>query len=239
MTAPYVATLRRVIDMARNERSASIGTSDRFRRNTQQSCCTDGTHMHSSSSTCEAALLAECEGNLEALTTNPVTGYDSEEAGVQIETLRQLAMLCDPAVSEWRVSQLGLFAVLQGTTTSGGDCSASELPSGEDGLWSAWLASCQRPDTCRISSITASPANVTGTCGSLAAFGEACYISRECASGLTCFPPDNYVGGGGTCLTPRTAGSNCVYDQNCASFNCGYDGKCAVASINGAYCLAE
>ena len=185
---------------------------------------------------CEAAQLDVCakEGFLDAISMNPIAGFDATRAAAAFEKFEMLASKCDPAIASFGASADGLRGILQGTVPPGGKCDQPALNT-VPYVAAAALASCSSGAT--NSCLPKSP--LSGwTCAARAAAGGDCLTDLNCADGIYCPNPRLKMLGLGKCAMRKADGMPCAAGNECTSLAC-KGGACVKADAQTAYCLAK
>jgi hypothetical protein len=181
---------------------------------------------------CKSAMAAECanEYYLDAITANPITGYDIDAAEAAFAEFENRASQCDPSIATWASSLDGLRGITKGTLGSGADCTGSLVNVAES---AAHLAACTNAAT----TACLPTSTFDWTCEPRSALNGPCFLDLNCQDGLYC---DNLGSTpaltGRTCLQRKANGSGCVSGLECSSLTC-ENGSCTEATDQTAYCL--
>lgn len=165
---------------------------------------------------------------LDAITTNPVAGYDITKAQAAFTQFETLASQCDPGVAAWAISMSGLRGIVAGTLGAGGNCTPPNLLDKANAA--GYLAACLNGDT------TACNPNAAWTCAPRTGVGTACFTDVNCLDGLYCNKPSLLANG--TCTARKSDGTTCAGGNECTSLMC-KGGVCVAATRDAAYCLAN
>lgn len=180
-------------------------------------------------STCVERVGLSCTDSLSGVVTDPRTGYDAEEAAIQLTIGAQLASTCDPEFFAWYQRRDRLLSFAQGSVDPGGSCDPLGTEQATD-LESARFYSCRELGICTADSFSGPWA-----CERPAAMGEPCLPrGAGCQVGLSCLE--------GTCGPRSPLGGPCFIDADCESYVCfealsrdgGAAGVCADAETG--YC---
>jgi hypothetical protein len=182
---------------------------------------------------CENTMRDGCisELYLDAITGNPIAGFDEASAQFAFDRIEQLASQCDTGIANVGASQDGLLGMLRGTVEPGGDCYAGV----DKAVAAAALASCTNGSTTSCLPRSA----FSWSCQPKGAIGATCFTDLNCQDGLYCPNPALMSGGFGTgkCATRKPISGSCRQPNECASLFC-KGGLCVEASVDAAYCLA-
>lgn len=182
---------------------------------------------------CENVMRAGCvnELYLDAITGNPISGFDPASAQFAFDRIEQLASECDPEIAHVGASQDGLLGMLRGTIEAGGDCYQGI----DKAQAAAALASCTNAAT--TSCMPRSAFN--WSCDPRGPVGTTCFTDLNCHEGLYCPNPALTSGGFGTgkCAARKPISGSCRQANECASLFC-KGGLCVEPTVDAAYCLA-
>jgi len=197
-----------------------------------QECCTDGSQQYGAYDQCVASEGPDCESSFTPIFTDTRTGYDEDIAGERVTEMRIKAASCELGIGEWMISDDGLFGALLGTVGPGGDCSP------EGGIDLAVAAACTGDNVCSLTAVF--KFIFEGECQAASGSGGGCYTDFECDADLHCFPEENWLNGGGTCIARLADGQFCDVDGDCLSLTCDTTlEQCAPVTANSAYCAND
>lgn len=184
---------------------------------------------------CETAQLDICakEGFLDAISMNPITGFDATIAAAAFEKFEMLASTCDPAIASFALSADGLRGILQGTVAPGGKCDQPAFNT-VPYVAAAALASCSSGAT---TACLPKSALRDWTCAPRSASGGDCFTDLNCQDGDYC-PNAKLEFGKAKCAPRKAEGMPCAAGNECTSLSC-KGGACVKANAQTAYCLAK
>lgn len=185
--------------------------------------------------TCEAQMLAGCMGELylDAMTSNPITGFDPEAASGAFAEIERMASACDTAVASYGASPNGLMGMFRGSVDSGSSCSPGLAAASDMSRAAASLASCADISTTACLPVS----TLSWSCEPRGQVGAECFTDLNCVDGLHCPNPEFDIGAA-TCQERKALGSPCQLPNECESLFC-KAGSCVEASAQAAYCLAQ
>jgi hypothetical protein len=167
---------------------------------------------------------------LDAITSNPVAGYD-EGAATQIFTdYETKAAQCDTGVTAWGASVDGLRGLPKGTLNGGANCMPPIAQLANKPTAAAYLAACKNPAT-----TACFPTITTWTCSPRANAGSPCFSDTNCNDGLYCDNPQ-FALTGGQCKARKAEGAACALLNECQSLLCKH-GQCVPVNKDNAFCL--
>jgi hypothetical protein len=167
---------------------------------------------------------------LDAITSNPVAGYD-EGAAAQIFTdYETKASQCDTGVTAWGASVEGLRGLPKGTLNAGASCMPPIAQITNKPTAAAYLAACKGAAT-----TACLPTITTWTCAPRANAGGQCFTDTNCSDGLFCDNPQ-FALTGGQCKTRKAEGAACALLNECQSLLC-KRGQCVPVNKDNAFCL--
>lgn len=186
---------------------------------------------------------------LDAISLDPLSGFDAARAAEALAEVECLAAKCDPGVSAYTLSSAGLRGAFRGSRPAGADCSPAVPPYSDWGSAAIALASCRAIETtaCLPTEDFGLIGSTSWTCAPRGAVGAPCLTHLNCKDGLTCSNgPGAWVGSLGTCAEGRPPGLLCDVNGQCASLFCVggicagcVGGICAGAEdVQAAYCFA-
>ncbi|HEX7480430.1 MAG TPA: Dickkopf N-terminal cysteine-rich domain-containing protein [Polyangiales bacterium] len=181
---------------------------------------------------CKTAMLAGCRNTvaLDAIASDPITGFDAAYAATSFTQFEQMASMCDPSVASWGTTVNGLRGILKGTRAQGSNCAPPAGTTLKDtAAIGAALASCTNSETTACLTTNA----ITWKCSRRNGSGGACITDLNCTDGLYC---DNPAMNFGKCAPRKTPGAACGTPNECASLFC-KGGKCTDPGVQAAYCL--
>ena len=195
----------------------------------EQTCCSNPGRTFAD---CYTKLVESCrnEAYLDAMTGDPITGFDQARARAAMAEFETLAMACDLSLAQWGESADGLRGIMQGTRTAGTSC----LPlSAKREVAAANLASCQNP--AEVSCLPET--TIKWTCTARGDVDATCVTDLNCKVGLYC-PQADYQNPqlDSNCAQRLADGSPCISNNECMSFAC-KSGACAPLDKDAAYCL--
>ncbi len=190
----------------------------------EQACCTNAATRYATVAECFAAQNPGCLTDLQALATDPQTGYDPAVARAELDKIAARMATCDVNIGPWFVSQNGLLGVFRGTVASGGDCSPASASD------KAPVLSCQSPSVCRLMAIP-----LSGQCGTPRTQGDSCVTELECEAGLRCEPPETF---NGECVARLADGAGCSVNGDCTSLICEAS-SCVARTADRIYCFKK
>jgi hypothetical protein len=192
-------------------------------------CCSDAGRDRDA---CVQALQASCEDqlHLDEVASNPVSGYDGEDAQRKLEQLEQLVASCDPSVARWELSVGGLRGVFAGTLAQGQSCKPGDVLTADRATLAAAVVACSDAEH-----IACLPATLLGdwTCAPKQPAGAGCLTDENCESGDYCDNPD--ASPLGTCAATLPLMAACTGASQCESSAC-VGGVCAELNAQSAYC---
>jgi hypothetical protein len=183
---------------------------------------------------CKATMKKGCidELFLDAMTANPITGYDRENAVDVFAEYESLARRCDLSVAEWGASMNGLRAMTRGTLAAGADCRPAPLDLISPGpRAAAFLLACTGFET-----HACFPKASSWSCAPREPEGGACFMDMNCVDGLFCTNSKARSLQGGTCNARKADGAPCDFPSDCASLAC-KGGTCAAHTQHNLFCL--
>lgn len=199
----------------------------------EQNCCDDPALDFEG---CKQGMLQLCrdEIRIDAISADPLTGFDSIFAEQAFTEFENMASRCDTSIVAWGASFEGLRGILKGTIDRGMPCT----PSGDGGetldeAGAIALASCKNPQN----TACAHPAVLLWTCSPRNSVGGACITDANCIEGLYCDNP-NLLLLGATCKVRKAVGASCDWPNECASLIC-KNGACVEANRQNVYCLSQ
>jgi hypothetical protein len=179
---------------------------------------------------CESDIMTACTGKffIDALSLNPITGFDKSAAQTAFTVLEQKASQCDVSVAAFGTSVDGLPGTFKGTVAPGKTCKPTQTDPASVG---AALASCTG-----IATTACLPQSVIGdwTCSPKNAAGGPCLTDINCNAGLYCNVPS--PGSLGVCAATLPVGSSCSLPSQCSSLFC-KNSVCVASDQQAAYCL--
>lgn len=186
---------------------------------------------------CWQMLVDTCKSGLylDAITGNPITGFDPTRAATAFEQMETLVRACDPGVIDYGASPDGLMGIVQGTVSAGGSCKPRSLiPAALEAA--PHLASCQDP----VNYACMPRALSDWTCDPKSGVGEHCVTDVNCQAGLYCpqEDPTSPALTGVNCAARKTLGQSCAALNECESLAC-RGGSCVDANVDAAYCLGS
>ena len=200
-----------------------------LRCNGEAHCCSDPGRDQSA---CMDALQGSCEQqlHLDEVASNPVSGYDADDAEHKFDELEQLIASCDPSVASWELSPSGLRGVFSGTLAQGQSCKPGDVLTADRATLAAAVVACSDAEH-----TACLPASVLGdwTCASKQAQGGGCLTDENCASGEYCDNPDQSPLG--TCAAALPLMAACTGASQCESSAC-VGGMCVELTADSAYC---
>lgn len=200
-------------------------------------------------SACEEAQRDLCARSwfLDAVSLDPVSGFDpagAEEAFAEIE---RRAAACDPDIADYNISTDGLRGIFQGTRPPDSNCSPANGAASSVDSWAIMLSSCTPIETTSCLPV-ADVSFAAWTCATRGDVGAPCSSYLNCRDGLACpsglADSDFQVPYGlagfrlATCTARKVDGETCAAGDECTSLYC-IDGACAPATVQTAYCLAR
>jgi len=199
----------------------------------EQKCCSSPGRTFDE---CKSVMKQGCIDSLmDAVTSNPVSGYDPNAAEPLFAQFEDKAKTCDPGVAGWAASPTGLRGIVAGTVDPGGNCTPpiGEITTKE--YDAAYLASCKDPAN---TACLPHPVPQPWTCAPRVDVGGTCFTDVNCVEGLYC---DNYPQlslSGGPCKARKQVGESCITANQCASLHC-KAGACVEENVQNAYCLTN
>lgn len=169
---------------------------------------------------------------LNAITADPIAGYDGAGAEAIFAEYEQLASTCDPTVTSWGASLQGLRGLAKGTLQSGQSCEPQLSQLTNKPVAAAHLAACTNAAT-----TACYPTTLSWTCSPRANANSKCFADTNCNDGLYCDNP-NLAIAGGTCKLRRGDGSACTLANQCGSLLC-KQSQCASVNQQTAFCLGN
>jgi hypothetical protein len=192
---------------------------------------------------CFSEQVNQCNSQafLDAVSSNPVSGYNVDAAATAFAKFEERACACDATIAQWSISQEGLRGVTLGTRGAGDDCSPAAGAINDPAQAAAALASCTDG-----ASQACLPGGVTGlvwTCAPRGGEGASCMTDLNCIDGFYC---DNFADppalptnlASPHCQARKPDGSPCGFPLECLSLTC-RGGSCVPATKETAYCLAQ
>jgi hypothetical protein len=181
---------------------------------------------------CESDIMLTCTSKfyIDALSLNPITGFDKSAAQTAFTVLQQKASQCDVSVAAFGTSIDGLPGTFKGTIAPGQSCRPTQsLP--DNAALGAALASCTG-----LATTACLPQGLLGdwTCSPRNAAGGPCLTDVNCNAGLYCNLPS--ATSLGTCAATLPVGSACSLPSQCSSLFC-KNSVCVAADQQAAYCL--
>ncbi len=176
-------------------------------------CCDAAGSISRAACVAQAGVL--CTERLGPLISDPRSGYDDAEAGLQLARGRLLARRCDVTFNRWLARRDGLMAIFTGSVDRGGSCGPivpEDFTTVPIQIDAPRFVSCGTELACR--------ADVTFTewnCLAPAGVGDACTLG-DCETGLTCWPTS---GATYECIARLPDGAACWGPGNCESYDCG------------------
>lgn len=144
------------------------------------------------------------------------TGYDAQEAAVQLAIGRQRADACDVNMIAWYSRTDGVASVMRGTVAEAGSCDPlfTEVwdPPESRVVDVPRFYSCDEGLACTITS----SAPLRWGCRPLGAMGDSCIGLADCQVELGC----QAVGPSGQCQARSPAGAACTIGPQCESYLC-------------------
>jgi hypothetical protein len=182
---------------------------------------------------CKQAAKDYCVNSLylDAVTANPITGYDGVGAEAIFLAYEGYASNCDPNVTAWGASLQGLRGLAKGTRASGANCKPGIADVTKKPVAAANLASCLNPET--TACYPAAPLGTNWTCS--ARGNGACFADTNCTDGLYCDNPQ-LLPAGSTCRQRKGDGTPCAQPNECGSLLCKQH-VCAGVNQQTAFCL--
>jgi len=155
-----------------------------------------------------------CASNYGPLISDSRTGYDAEEAGFRLATMRQMVAECSTAVLANLSSDDGLLALLTGTVGERGTCDPTITERPDDGFFDAprFLA-CRSGLECTYALDT-----MDWRCLPPVANGAPCSVAAVCEPGTICVPVSDTEA---RCMDRFADGAACTAGGACESYLCG------------------
>jgi hypothetical protein len=183
---------------------------------------------------CKATMKQGCIDQLylDAITSNPVAGYDQAAASRTFTDYENKASQCDVGVTAWGASVDGLRGLPKGTLNGGASCLPPLDQITNRPVAAAYLAACKNAAT------TACYPNQTGitwTCSPRGNAGNPCFADTNCNDGLYCDNP-TFALAGGQCKTRKPEGAACALLNECQSLLCKRS-QCVPVSKDNTFCL--
>lgn len=197
----------------------------------EASCCDEPGRDFES---CKATMKQGCIDALflDAMTENPLTGYDRTVAEGVFTDFEDRARRCDLSVAEWGVSMNGLRAFTRGTLETGASCQPAAFDLVMPGARAAaYLLSCTSLET-----HACFPKLTSWSCAPREGEGGACFTDLNCLEDLFCTNTAVRDIRGGTCSTRKADGAPCEVLGECSSLAC-KDGTCAPRTKQNVFCL--
>ena len=176
-------------------------------------CCSIGAMYERSE--CMARYGRVCTNLIGPLISDPRTGYDAAEAGVQLNIGRQMAERCDPLFNHWLSRRDGLTAMFSGTAEDAQACEPTFMENFTIG---------GRVDTPRFYSCASAGSACRATVGlsewqclGVGAVGDPCILPIDCLDGLTCRAVSDTRA---ECLGRQPDGDICGQGSQCESYDC-------------------
>jgi hypothetical protein len=181
---------------------------------------------------CEADIMLTCTQKfyIDALSLNPITGFDKSAAQSAFTVLEQKASQCDVSVAAFGTSLDGLPGIFKGTIAPGKSCKPTQsIP--DNATAGAALASCTG-----IATTACLPQGLVGDwiCSPKSAAGGPCLTDVNCNAGMYCNLPS--ATSLGTCAATLPVGSACTLPSQCSSLFC-KNNVCLAPDQQAAYCL--
>ena len=176
-------------------------------------CCSTSTEDRSM---CLDLVGVLCANGFGPSFSDQRTGYDAQEAAVQLASGRQRADACDVSLFGWVTRTDGVMSVMRGTVPANGSCDPL-FPE----VWSPpesavvdvpRFYSCDEGLACTVTSL--SP--VAWGCQPVGGMGDSCIGFADCEVELAC----QAVGAAGQCLARSPAGAACTVGTQCQSYLC-------------------
>jgi hypothetical protein len=183
---------------------------------------------------CKATMKQGCidELFLDAMTANPITGYDRQLAADVFAEYEDLARRCDLSVAQWGASMDGLRALTRGTLAAGAACQPAALDLLMPGpRAAAFLLACTSFET-----HACFPKAAGWSCAPREPEGGACFMDMNCVDGLFCTNSKARNLQGGTCNARKADGAPCDFSSECASLACKRS-ACAARTQHNIFCL--
>jgi hypothetical protein len=183
---------------------------------------------------CKTTMKNGCQIQLylDAVTSNPVSGYDMTRAASTFAQFERMASNCDPNVAFWGIAVDGLRGCTAGTIVAGGGCEPPIAQLGNKAIDAAYLVACLNP-----AAAACLPGSLAWTCAARSAAGGPCFTDLNCVDGLFCDNP-NLSLTGSKCTARKADGQGCKAANECATLAC-KGGSCAPVGQQSAYCLAN
>jgi hypothetical protein len=198
----------------------------------EASCCdAPGRSFEDCKNTMKDGCIRELQ--LDAITTQSITGYDRGFAKDVFSEYEALARACDVAVAQWGASMDGLRALTRGTLAQGAACQPAGLDLVQmNATAAAHLFACTSPET-----HACLPTATNGwSCTARAGEGGACFMDMNCLDGLFCTNSKARSIQGGTCKARKADGAPCDFPSDCSSLAC-KSGTCAPRNQQTIFCL--
>jgi hypothetical protein len=174
---------------------------------------------------CESAQTTSCAAKayIDAISLDPLAGFDPAHAAMAFAQLETLASTCDPSIANYGASALGFAGIFKGTRAPGADCGPGggllNPPSKTQAAVA--LASCNTIETTACMPTTSAPLD-PWKCAAKAGGGAPCLTDLNCMTGLGC-PNPTLAGGSfglGTCSPKKPAGMPCEFGNECEAGYC-------------------
>jgi hypothetical protein len=184
---------------------------------------------------CKTAQLGSCRdaAYLDAVSLNPVAGFDPARAEAAFNEFDRLASTCDPAIAQWAIGVDGLRGIVTGTRDSGTSCDPDPINPNNRAEVAAYLASCRNGATTACLPIN----DLSWECRARGAVGANCFSDLNCVDGVYCDNPQLNLTGS-RCAQRKLLDAACATSNECQTLLC-KGGRCVRASAGAAYCLAR
>lgn len=208
----------------------------------EASCC-DGPGRDRA--TCEARQFELCanEWYLDAISLDPLSGFDEARAATALAHIERLAETCDPHVAAYEISTEGLRGTFAGSRPPGSDCGPpmdTPIYQLDPARVAIELASC---GSIEATACLPTESILSGgwTCAPRGDIGAPCLTHFNCMDGLSCpnASASSFVFSLAICAARNPAGTSCNANGECMSLAC-VAGTCAATDdIQAAYCFAR
>jgi hypothetical protein len=190
-------------------------------------CCDNPGHTYDE---CKQAMFSLCANDLhlDAVTLNPVSGFDPARAATAFTQCEALASQCDPSIAAFGASVDGLRGITLGTLDPGANCTPPNVLDVPQAA--AALASCKNAAT-----TACLPGLLQWTCAPRSMAGGPCFTDINCVDGLFCDNPSLALTGA-ICKPRQADATPCQTPNQCTSLAC-KAGACVPPGVQAMYCL--